>query len=237
MATQNPEIEAWLGLIEETRDALATLRADDLQLLAERAEAMENAMSSQLPASRALRVAGRSLGDLLEETDRNLAVLRRPARRVRSTMGTLSGLLNLAQSSLEANQAAIDITSNNVANQATAGYTRQVAVWQESDSVSLSGSSSVPSGATVSAVSQRDRVLDQRVQQQTQLQSSTAAESSALTQLQTIFGISATSTSATSTAIGSSVDAFFSALTQLQASPADSSVRQAVPERGADAGG
>jgi flagellar hook-associated protein 1 FlgK len=143
-------------------------------------------------------------------------------------MGTLSGLLNLSQNSLDASQAAIDITSNNVANANTPGYTEQVAVWTERDSVSLSGGVSSGQGASVSASSQRDPVLNQRVQQQTQLESSSAAESSALSSLQSVFGITANSTSAISTAIGSGLNGFFSSLSALQGSPTDASVRQGV---------
>ena len=58
-------------------------------------------------------------------------------------MGSLTGLLNLSLSALQANQAAIDITSNNVANANTPGYTEETANWQEVDSVSLSGGASV----------------------------------------------------------------------------------------------
>jgi len=143
-------------------------------------------------------------------------------------MGSLTSLLSMAQNALEANQAAIDITSNNVANQNTAGYTRQVATWQETDSISLSGGAQVSGGASVTAVSQRDRVLDQRVEQQTQAQSSSSTESTALAQLQSVFGLSATSTSASSTTIGTDVDAFYNSLSALQANPSDSSTRQGV---------
>jgi flagellar hook-associated protein 1 FlgK len=143
-------------------------------------------------------------------------------------MGTLTGLLNLSQSALETSQAAIDITSNNVANANTPGYTDQVAVWTENDSVSLSPTAKSGQGASVSAVSQRDPVLNQRVQQQTQLESATAAQSTALSNLQSVFGITTSSTSAVSTAIGTSLDGFFSSLSALESSPTDGSVRQGV---------
>jgi flagellar hook-associated protein 1 FlgK len=143
-------------------------------------------------------------------------------------MGTLTALLNLSQNSLEANQAAIDITSNNVANANTSGYTDQIAVWTERDTVSLSGAVASGQGANVSASSQRDPVLNQRVQQQTQLESATAAETGALSNLQSIFGITANSASAISTAIGSGLNGFFSSLGALEGSPTDGSVRQGV---------
>jgi flagellar hook-associated protein 1 FlgK len=143
-------------------------------------------------------------------------------------MGTLTALLNLSQNALEANQAAIDITSNNVANANTAGYTDEVAAWTENDTVTLSGTVSSGQGASVGATSQRDPVLNQRVQQQTQIESASATESSALSDLQSIFGITASSTSAISTAIGSSVDGFFSSIAALEGSPTDGSVRQGI---------
>jgi flagellar hook-associated protein 1 len=143
-------------------------------------------------------------------------------------MGSLTALLNLTQSSLQANQAAIDITSNNVANANTPGYTEEVANWTEADSVVLSGGSSIAEGATVTGVSQRDLVLNQRINLQTQLQSSSAAESSALSDLQSVFGLTTTSTSASSTTLGSDMNAFFNSLSALQANPGDSSARQGV---------
>lgn len=142
-------------------------------------------------------------------------------------MGSLTALLDLSRNSLLANQEALNITANNVANQNNPGYTRQVVTWQTLDSVSINGIS-VGIGTKVSTVSQRDRVLEQRLQQQTQIQSQSAALSSALTQVENIFGLSSTSTSTAGTALGSSIDSFFNSLTALSASPADTSTRQGV---------
>src|SRR5690348_8725957 len=85
------------------------------------------------------------------------------------TMGTLTSLMNLSREALMADQEALNITANNVANQNTPGYTRQVANWQSVDLVTINGVS-YGGGVSVSAVSQRDRILEQRVQQQTQVQ-------------------------------------------------------------------
>jgi flagellar hook-associated protein 1 FlgK len=143
-------------------------------------------------------------------------------------MGTLTALLNLSQNSLEANQAALDITSNNVANANTPGYTDEIASWHENDTVQLSANVSVGEGASVTAVSQRNLVLNQQVNNQTQLEASSAAESTALSDLQSIFGITTTSTTAASTTLGTDMNAFFSSLSALEASPSDSSVREGV---------
>ena len=45
-------------------------------------------------------------------------------------MGTLTTLFDLTRSSLAADQAALNATANNVANQNTTGYVRQVAKLQ-----------------------------------------------------------------------------------------------------------
>jgi flagellar hook-associated protein 1 FlgK len=144
-------------------------------------------------------------------------------------MGTLTSLMGLARQSLMAEQAALNITSNNVANQNTPGYTRQVVNWQTRDSVTI-GSMVVGGGVSVgqAGISQRDRILEQRVQQQTQIQAQSQALESALQQVQNIFGLTSTSTSATSTQLGSAMDSFFNALSSLTANPSDATTRQKV---------
>lgn len=142
-------------------------------------------------------------------------------------MGTLTSLMNLSRQALMADQNALDVTSSNVANQNTPGYTRQVVSWQSADAVTLSGPT-YSTGITSTAVSQRDRILEQRVQQQTQTQEQSNALESALQQVQNIFGLASTGTSATSTALGSATDAFFGSLSALEGNPSDASTRQGV---------
>ena len=79
----------WLAVIEETRQALATLSADDLEALAVRAQALLEHVAGRARAGRTKRTAPleqdmqrveaghRGLGDLLRATAGNLAVLRR----------------------------------------------------------------------------------------------------------------------------------------------------------------
>lgn len=143
-------------------------------------------------------------------------------------MGTLTALMNLSSQALQADQTALDVTSNNVANQNTVGYTRESVIFQTSDAVTLGGvvAGGVSTGAT--PVSQRDRVLEQRVQQQTQAQAQSGAIETALQQVQSVFGLSSTSTSASSTTLGTATDGFFSALSLLASNPADTATRQGV---------
>ena len=124
-------------------------------------------------------------------------------------MGSLSGLFDLSRSALMADQAGLNATANNVANQNTAGYTKQVASFTAGDIVTLTGGanstlqSSTGPQATISAV--RDRVLEQRIQQQTQAQASCSAESDVLTQIQDVFSVSGSTASTGSTQIGTAL--------------------------------
>ena len=142
-------------------------------------------------------------------------------------MGSLTSLMDMAQQSLIADQKALSVTSNNVANQNTAGYTRETVAWHATDAVTLSGTT-YNAGISATAVSQRDRILEQRVQQQTQAQAQSGALESALQQVENIFSLSSTTTSASSTALGTAMDSFFSSLSALTANPSDTATRQSV---------
>jgi flagellar hook-associated protein 1 FlgK len=143
-------------------------------------------------------------------------------------MGSLTSLINLAKGALSADQTALATTANNVSNQNTVGYTREVATFRAGDSVTLSSGQSSGAAPTVLIVSQRDRVLEQRVQQQAQAGAATDSRAGVLSQLDNVFGISGSSATAGSTQIGASIDAFFSSLSALSANPSDSPTQQAV---------
>lgn len=141
-------------------------------------------------------------------------------------MGGLTVAFGIVEAALGADQEAINVSANNVGNTGTPGYTREVANWQESSPVTI-GSQSYGTGATVSSVtSQRDRVLEERLQQQIQAQSSADAMQSGLTSVQSIFNqiSSANGTGG----IGGALNGFFSSISELEANPSDLSVRETV---------
>lgn len=144
-------------------------------------------------------------------------------------MATLNSAFSIATGALEAAQAALNIIANDTANANTPGYTNEVPQWQANDPVTI-GDTSYGTGVTMTgASSQRDLVLEQRIQQQTQLEQGSSARLAALDQLQSIFSSAASSSSSSSSIdIGQSISNFFSALSGLQANPADTSSRQAV---------
>jgi flagellar hook-associated protein 1 len=145
-------------------------------------------------------------------------------------MATLNSALQLMSGALAADQGALDVTSNNVANANTPGYTREVPIFQASDSVTINGISYGQGVQMTAAQSQRSLVLDAALQQQTQAQQATNSEATALTQIEDIFNQVTTSTSSSSgvNSLGDEVNNFFNALSQLSATPSSVSLRESV---------
>ena len=142
-------------------------------------------------------------------------------------MATLNSAFSIATGALEAAQSAINVIANNVSSASTPGYTTELPQWQENVTVNIGGVDYGQGATMTGPSSQRDLVLEQRIQQQTQLQQDANARYTALDQVQSIFS-SATSTSSSSLDIGQSITGFFSALSQLQSNPSDPSLRQSV---------
>lgn len=143
-------------------------------------------------------------------------------------MATLNSALQLMAGALTADQSALDVTANNVANVNTPGYTREVPVFQANDSVTINGISYGQGVQMTAAQSQRSLVLDAAVQQQTQMQQATNGEATALTQVENIFNQVTTSTSSGVNSLGDQVSNFFNALSQLAATPSSVSLRESV---------
>lgn len=143
-------------------------------------------------------------------------------------MGTLSSALSIASGALTADQAALNLVANNTANVNTPGYTREVAQWQENDPVTLNGASYVTGVTITGGISQRDRVLEQRMQQQGQAEAGSSARLTALDQVQTIFNQLTTANGSPGDGIGQNLSQIFDSLSALEATPADNSLRQGV---------
>ena len=147
-------------------------------------------------------------------------------------MATLNMAFDIASNALAADQSALNIVSNNVANASTPGYTREVANWQDNDPVTINGVVYGQGAQVTGPVSQRDRILAQGLQQQNQIASASSARLTALDQLEAVFGQVTTANSSSATAatngISQDISAFFDSLSQLESSPADNSLRQQV---------
>ncbi len=140
-------------------------------------------------------------------------------------MGGLNTSLLIGIQALNATKAALNATSNNIANANTPGYTREVPQFSE-NAESLTGGEVVGGGVTLDGIqSVRDELLNLQIQQQTSQQSSADTQSASLQQIQTNFA-------STGNDIASELTAFSQSLTQLSANPGNSAVQQGVLSSG-----
>ena len=136
-------------------------------------------------------------------------------------MSSLNASLSTALSGLLVEQGALQVTTNNVANVNTPGYSREVPVLVSSDPVVVDPLT-FGTGVTLQDVqSITDPILSSQIQQQTQAQGQYSALASALQQTQVNFTTS-------SNDIGTEISKFFDSINQLSTDPSDLSLRQGV---------
>jgi flagellar hook-associated protein 1 len=165
----------------------------------------------------------------LQRSAKDSELVQFQAKRGGSSMGTLNTAWNVTVSALQADQIGLNVSANNTANVNTPGYTRQEAVFDENVPVTINGLT-YGTGVNVSAIqSQRDRVLEQSLDQQTQAEQASGTRLTALQNLESVFSAT-TATDATSAngGISSALSGFFTALTELEGNPSDSSLREGV---------
>jgi flagellar hook-associated protein 1 FlgK len=143
-------------------------------------------------------------------------------------MGTINSALSLTTGALDADQAALSVVANNVANANTTGYTEETPDWQQNQPISVGGIQ-VGDGVTeTGATSQRDRVLEERLDQQQQLASASSSRLTALNSMQALFTPDSGSSSSTAGDIGSDITSFFNSFSSLEADPTDNALREQV---------
>jgi flagellar hook-associated protein 1 FlgK len=141
-------------------------------------------------------------------------------------MSGLNTSLSIGLQALDASQAALNATSNNIANANTVGYTQEVPDVTE-NAETVSGGQVSGGGVTlVGLQSIRDELLNLQIQQQTSAQSSVDTQSSDLAQIQNYFSTSSGGD------LASAFTSFASSLTELSASPSSGSVQQSVISAG-----
>jgi flagellar hook-associated protein 1 len=143
-------------------------------------------------------------------------------------MGTISSAFHLISGALNADQAALSIVANNVANANTTGYTEEKPSWQENSPVSINGVNYGTGVTETGATSVRDRVLLERLDQQQQLAAASTSRLSALNTIQALFLPDSGSSSARAGDIGSDITSFFTAFSSLEANPTNNALRQQV---------
>jgi flagellar hook-associated protein 1 FlgK len=136
-------------------------------------------------------------------------------------MSSLNAIMGTALSGMIAEQGALQVTTNNVANVNTPGYSREQAVLVTSNPVTIDPLT-LGTGVTLQSIeSIRDPLLESQIQQQTQSQGQFSTLTSALQQTQVNFTTS-------SDDIGTEITNFFNSVNQLSTNPSDLSLRQSV---------
>ncbi len=136
-------------------------------------------------------------------------------------MSSLSASLNIALSGLNADQGAMEATTNNVANVNTPEYSQEVPDLVASDPITVPPLT-LGTGVTLESIqSIRDPILENQIQQETQTQGQLNTLVSALNQAQVNF-------TSSSGDIGTAISNFFDSINQLATSPTDLSLRQGV---------
>src|SRR5579862_476510 len=136
-------------------------------------------------------------------------------------MSGLFGTLSVALSGLRAQQGALEITANNVANADTPGYSRERPDLVEGDPL-VTDSLTLGSGVILQkAEGLRDPILELRLDQETQQQGRFDATVSTMQQVQVMFNGNGDD-------LGTQITNFFNSLQQLSGNPSDLSQRQGV---------
>ncbi|MGA2087064.1 MAG: flagellar basal body protein, partial [Terracidiphilus sp.] len=143
-------------------------------------------------------------------------------------MGTINSAFSLISGALDADQSALSIVANNVANANTPGYTEETPNWQQNHPIEINGSSYGDGVTETGATSLRDSVLVARLDQQQQFASASSARLTALDNVQALFTPDSGSTSSKAGDIGSDITSFFSSFSSLEANPTNNALRQQV---------
>ena len=148
------------------------------------------------------------------------------------TIPSFTGL-QTALSGLEASQAAIDTTGENISNANTPGYTRQRVTTVESESLTIpalsqqGGGANLGTGVSISNISRiRDQFLDIQYRAQNTLTSNANTNSSELQQVQTAVN------EPSSSGLQSVMSQFWSAWSSLASAPTNTAAEQAVVDAG-----
>jgi len=137
-------------------------------------------------------------------------------------VGTLSSALSIVVGALDADQGAIDITTNNLANANTPGYARQIVQFSENDPTQV-GNLILGTGVTLQqAQTVRSNVLQLQLSQEQQTSGQLDAFVNGMSQVETLFNETA------GTGLQTPLSAFFSSLQQLSTNPSNSSLRVGV---------
>ncbi|MCX6135299.1 MAG: flagellar hook-associated protein FlgK [Ignavibacteriales bacterium] len=140
-------------------------------------------------------------------------------------MGGLNGILDVAKRALSAQRAGIDVTSHNISNASTAGYTRQ-RLQLAATPPTREGFGYVGTGVAAIGVQRiRQSFVDQQIWNTNQFLSKSSTQENVLSQIEAAFN------EPTDAGVGSLINSFFNSFQDLSLHPEDSSFRNAVVQK------
>ncbi len=139
-------------------------------------------------------------------------------------MGGISSIMNIAAGALQANQIAMEVVSHNIANVNTPGYTRQSAVLESNSPISIN-QLKLGTGVQVESVTQAsDPYTTRAIQQNTSSLNEYQTEASSLSQLESLFNETGSST------LGDAMNNFWNAWQDVANNPSGTTERSALLE-------
>jgi flagellar hook-associated protein 1 FlgK len=140
---------------------------------------------------------------------------------------SISSLTNIARSALIAQETAIQVTGQNIANAQTPGYSRQTLALSAS-TPNYTANGALGSGVSITSITRnRDTLLDQQYRTQSGPASGFQERSTLLGQIQDVYG------EPSSTGLANTMDNFFNSWSELASNPADPSAKAVVQQAGA----
>ncbi len=140
---------------------------------------------------------------------------------------SLTGALHVGRSGLAANQAAMEVTGNNMANAATVGYTRQSAVLSPAGAIEGPPGMFIGTGVKMeSIVRATDEALLTRLRSAVSDQHAALAQQDLLSQIETIHS------ELSDYGMSTRLNDFFDAWSELANNPIDNSLRSLVVQQG-----
>jgi len=137
-------------------------------------------------------------------------------------MGGLSGITSIALSGLSVDEAALSVTSNNIANVNTPGYARETVEVAQSTPVNM-GQITYGTGVTLQSVqSVQDHILNSRIADENSQQSQSQSYLSTMTQVETMFNDDS------GTGLQSVLSSFYNSYSSLATDPTSTSLRESV---------
>lgn len=140
---------------------------------------------------------------------------------------SLNSVMGTATLALQAQQAAIETASHNIANAGVAGYSRQVVTLQPNTPL-YTPMGAIGTGVVVQDISRvRNTMLDTNYRSQSSQAAGYSAQGDALTSISQIFG------EPSSTGLSNTLDQFYSSWGDLANSPTSTAAQSVVQQRGA----